>query len=393
MTAAASNKTYAQKSLSLHMPPPQLPCDLVEEILCRLPVKQLLQLCCVCKSWNSLISRDSKFAKKHLRFSIFSHDRYHLAQCSVHSSEEFHLWKSPISSFISSEAATAALTDSFTQQLNHPLIKRRYSYYDSVSTCDGILCFRINESLALLCNPSIRKFNILLPPLNNSGSWLRYSQTWYTFVYDRFIHNYKIIALSLCSHDDKYKKEVNVHTLGTNYWRKIQDFPYHYSFPIRAGIFVSDTVNWFVNDTTCSGFSRVIVSFDLNKESYQELLQPLYEESSLPTSKFLGELRDCLCIFMNSYEFSDTWIMKEYGNEKSWTKLLRVPYIGGLHVSFSSHNKPLYIYEDNRVLMGKFVLAFYDPKNNTFKTHQIQSNRHNNWIVPIVYVESLISPY
>jgi hypothetical protein len=254
----------------------------------------------------------------------------------VHSSEEFHLWKSPISSFISSEAA--GLTDSFTQQLNHPPINRQCSY-DSVSTCDGILCFAINESLALLCNPSIRKFNILLPLLNNSGSELRYSQTWYTIVYDRFIHNYKIIALSLCyhHHHDKYKKEVNVHTLGTDYWRKIQDFPYHYSFP-------------------------------------------------------------SLCIFMNSYEFSDTWIMKEYGNEKSWTKLLRVPYIGGLDFSFSSHNKPLYIYEDNRVLMrfmkmGKFVLAVYDPKNNTFKTHQIQSNRHNNWIVPIVYVESLISPY
>ncbi|MCI46377.1 hypothetical protein A2U01_0067617, partial [Trifolium medium] len=42
---AAGNKTYAQTSLSLHAPP-HLPCDLVEEeILWRLPVKNLRQLC------------------------------------------------------------------------------------------------------------------------------------------------------------------------------------------------------------------------------------------------------------------------------------------------------------------------------------------------------------
>jgi len=51
---------------------PILPFDLVSEILCRLPVKLLLQLRCVCKSWNSLIS-DSNFAKKHLRTSTPTH--------------------------------------------------------------------------------------------------------------------------------------------------------------------------------------------------------------------------------------------------------------------------------------------------------------------------------
>ncbi|MCI53759.1 F-box/kelch-repeat protein, partial [Trifolium medium] len=46
-------------------PLPTLSLDLIEEILCRLPVKLLVQLRCVCKSWNALIS-DPKFAKKHL---------------------------------------------------------------------------------------------------------------------------------------------------------------------------------------------------------------------------------------------------------------------------------------------------------------------------------------
>src|SRR4051812_15081950 len=50
---------------SLHTAPlPTLPFEIVVEILSRLPVKFLLQLQCVCKSWKSLIS-NPKFAKKH----------------------------------------------------------------------------------------------------------------------------------------------------------------------------------------------------------------------------------------------------------------------------------------------------------------------------------------
>jgi len=55
--------------------PQPLPFDLVTKILCWLPVKHLLQLRCVCKSWNSLISNDSNFARKHLRFSTSNHDK------------------------------------------------------------------------------------------------------------------------------------------------------------------------------------------------------------------------------------------------------------------------------------------------------------------------------
>lgn len=64
-TISAGTLTFGD---SVHKPPPEIciPFDLVKEILCRLPVKFLLQFRCVCKSWNFLISNDPKFAKKHL---------------------------------------------------------------------------------------------------------------------------------------------------------------------------------------------------------------------------------------------------------------------------------------------------------------------------------------
>jgi len=43
-------------SLTSSPPLPTLAFDLIAEILCRLPVKLLLQLRCLCKSFNSLIS-------------------------------------------------------------------------------------------------------------------------------------------------------------------------------------------------------------------------------------------------------------------------------------------------------------------------------------------------
>jgi F-box interacting protein len=336
----AKNDAASEETLTSH-----LPLDIVEEILCRLPVKHLRQLCCVSKSWNSLISRDSKFAKKHLIFSTSTSNRHrhHLALSSMNSSRELLLTHSPISTiFTSSVVSTTHAT-----QLRF-LLNNNDVYYNSTgfSTCDGILCFDINKSLSLLCNPSIRKFK-LLPPLKISCD-----QTLYTLVYDRFINNYKIFALSFFNNNKKPQNfdaldnwiqelpdhhifhrppEVNVHILGTDYWRRIRD---HHVFPRPGivmsdgeGIFVSDTVNWLAYDTYSS--SQFIVSLDLENESYRKLLPPLCHLQS-KTSVSLGVLRDCLSLLTHSDNFDKffgVWIMKEHRNEESWIKLLSIPHM------------------------------------------------------------------
>jgi len=255
-----------------------------------------------------------------------------------------------------------------------------------------MLCVRMDPSTAVLCNPSIRKFKIL-PPLINPE--LKYLQSSFTLVYDRFTNNYKIYSLSKTSGGYNHKKQVNVHTLGTDYWRNIQDFPEHYYLVQSPGISVSDTVNWLVYDNR--SFARVIVSLDLENELCQELFHPLYgyKHGSCIT---LGVLRDCLCIFSHSDKFSEGWIMKEYGNVKSWIKLLCVPQMGGCGCYI--YTKVLYISEDDQVLMyffkrGRFHLAVYDSINNTLKNPEIQNNIHelvHEVYLPEVYVESLISP-
>jgi len=355
---------------------PSLPFDLIEEILCRLPMKHLIQLRCVCKSWNSLISNDSKFSKKHLFMSTSNHDRLHLNIFCMNSSSELLQFDFSISSIFTS-ASTTVQSPPFTWRRDYDL---------EVSTCDGILCVGINRCLPFLYNPSIKKSKTLPPFKTTTTTEHRAMDTLYTLVYHGVTNKYKIIALTLYLNN---KSEVNVHTLGTVYWRKIDDFPCHNLAWIGPGIFVSGTVNWLVYDTRSS--SMVIVSLDLKKESYQKLLKPLGSCVSF------GALRGCLSVVSDSDKFSDVWIMKEYGNENSWTKLLRIPHMRDF--GFIGYKRALYISEDNQVLMefislgSKFSLVIYDSINNTFKIPTIQNNNHGEMASLEVYVESLISPF
>jgi len=233
-----------------------------------------------------------------------------------------------------------------------------------------------------------------LPPISQAQ---KYFQTLFTLVYHRFTNNYNIISLSLVNNGNNHKSEINVHTFGTDYWRKIQDFPEHYLLNQTKGIFVSDTVNWLLFDH--HSFSSVIGSLGLENELYQELSLPRYDYQH-GNGITLGVLRDCLCIFSNSDKFSYVWIMKEYGNGQSWTKLLSVPQMGDR--GYYALTKVLYISEDDQVLMyflkmGRFSLAVYDSINDTFKIPKIQNNIHDplipSFCIPEVYVESLISPF
>ncbi|MCH90873.1 F-box/kelch-repeat protein [Trifolium medium] len=110
------SETLTSPSSSL----PTLPFDLISEILYRLPVKLLLQLQCVCKSWKSLIS-DPNFAKKHLRKST---PRHHL------------MIKQTKFSFPNS-------------------LKKKYGTPSGVCSYDGILCFVASKGSFVLWNPSI----------------------------------------------------------------------------------------------------------------------------------------------------------------------------------------------------------------------------------------------
>jgi hypothetical protein len=93
--------------------------------------------------------------------------------------------------------------------------------------------------------------------------------------------------------------------------------------------------------------------------------------------------------------FLDVWIMKEYGNKASWTKLYCVPHMGKW--GLCDYTKTLYISNNDQLLLtfdeaGKFKskLVVYDSKNGTFIIPEVQNL--SGRMATEVYVESLISP-
>ncbi|KAK2385765.1 F-box/kelch-repeat protein [Trifolium repens] len=354
--------------------------DLVEEILCRLPVRSLLQFQCVCKSWKSLISDNPKFVKKHLHISL---------TCPVQSHHHLILHSSTgklgyLDSSISSIFNTVSKSIFTPTELRYPSILNTVSF-QVVGSCHGIICASIPHYV-IFWNPSIQ--NLKISPILDVSIY----KTMYGFGYDRYNDNYKVVAV-FCY--DSGKTKVNVHTMGTNCWRKIQEFPFGVPDG-ESGKFVGGTVNWLVCENGIRlNSSLSIVSLDLGNESYQKILLPDYGDESV-FSLTLGELRDCLCIFAYGKSSVNVWIMKEYGNNESWNKLLTIPFIEDFVGLYTTFTKVVYIYEDEQVLLVsrakdtlKLKLVVYDSKSDTFKLPEIENI--NNRMLSTVYVESLIT--
>ncbi|KAI5437030.1 hypothetical protein KIW84_023229 [Lathyrus oleraceus] len=333
------------------MPLPTLPFDVVVEILSRLPVKILMQLQCVCKSWKSLIS-DPKFAKKHLR----------------HASQSLVLTVGELDFVVIANPLSSVFTEATTTTIQ--------------------LLFTTNEDVAFLWNPSIRKFT-KLPSLEERCP----TTLCFSFGYDDLSHCYKV-AVVCYPHTlvqgpvSNCRNLVKVHTLGTTSWRIIQDFPPNTLILNESGKFLRGAINWLAYRQRHSS-CWVIMSLDLEKEFHREIPQPDYGGINV-LSLNIGVLRDCLCIFSNADTFSDVWLMKEYGNKDSWTKLFRLPHtrnLGSWPLVYA-----LYVSNDDQVLFDieREELVVYNFRDGTFKDPGIQII--DKWMESEVYHESLISP-
>jgi hypothetical protein len=123
----------------------------------------------------------------------------------------------------------------------------------------------------------------------------------------------------------------------------------------------------------------------LAKESYQKISPPNLGGVDVCDLSALGVLRDCLCV--TTYG-NDVWIMKEYGNKESWTKLFNIPYMRDSSKP-KVFAKAIYVFEDDQVLLELYDsdlnLVLYNPRSGTFKATNLKN-------IPEVCVESLISP-
>ncbi|GKC70050.1 F-box associated domain containing protein [Tanacetum coccineum] len=189
-----------------------------------------------------------------------------------------------------------------------------------VGSCNGLLCIVV-QGTTFIYNPSTRILNRLYCGFNYPY-WLL------GFGYDVFNDDNKVVAVL------DYNK-VKIYSLKTGKWKNICDFPYYY----LPGIFSNGALHW----ATCTESSPnmwKIVSLNIAKEAYDEVLLPEYGEGNMHLE--LGALGQCLCVLCNYFKsHADLWVLKVYGVKDSWTKLASIPLLlrfAGNYVVFDSKN-------------------------------------------------------
>ncbi|XVF38114.1 hypothetical protein REPUB_Repub20aG0070600 [Reevesia pubescens] len=362
--------------------PPILPQEIIVEILSNLPVESLLRFRCVCKSWKSLtidpffikkhlknVQNDPKFTKKRVLLNTGNdQSQIRLKSCSLNS-----IYEDPIVN---------------STEIEFP--SKKASYFNwIVGSCNGLICIAIRQDTVFLLNPTLR-LSKRLPDLGFKKR--RGCYTVFGFGFDASVDDYKVVRV-FCyqskGFEGVYESIVRVYSLRTNYWRRIQDFPFGVPCD-EAGMYVDGSLNWAVFRRQETGFSWIIVSLDLAQETYKEVLQPGYVDHA--GEKTLGVLDGCLCLLCNYGRlYADIWVMREYGKRESWAMLVTVQYMPDPESELFS--TPLFVSESGEILLHFGVkLILYNPKEKTFRIPLIHDAVISYIDQAETYVESLVSP-
>ncbi|CAL0306812.1 unnamed protein product [Lupinus luteus] len=388
---------------------PTLFDELIFEILSWVPVKSLLVLRSVCKSWKAIIS-DQSFIKFHLQRSpkdayvitASKHGEYVAAQsCKMRS-----LFENPTSTDI---------TDSNSCYL----FKTDEYCFNFVGSCNGLVCSlgsAITDSgkkvWVRFWNPATRLLS------KNSANLLvdvtsdPFTYSMFGFGYDHLTNTYKVIVI--CYDEEGKITWMKVHNMGDNSWRDIQNFPDFLTTRTsgqvrRDGIYISNNLNWIAVSNSNPFRKFVIVSLDLGDETFTLMSMPCaFDEVYLevPFEElyiFLGVLMDCLCVSYDDFYKGTNfvvWQMKEFGVEKSWTKLLNVSYYD-LKVDCELEKRhllslyPLRMYKNGDFLI---TLLYYDDLQAVMynqrdkRVELVKFYNSIEWIFETDYIQSLVSP-
>ncbi|KAL5848532.1 hypothetical protein ACOSQ4_006545 [Xanthoceras sorbifolium] len=363
---------------------PNLPEEIVADILSRLPVNGLMRFKCVCKPWLSLIS-NPQFAKTQLKQSrTASHNTttnlkrlLFLASCPLQSIDYEAFGNSGDGGHVSQEHA-------------YPTRKAPEWDVQIVGSCDGLICLVFDYCNMVLWNPSTRVSKELPAP----DDLVDHDQgTFFCgFGCDISIDDYKVIKGVFSTASDGLKEtKVQVLTLKNNSWRQIQ-YGYQSGVSIYGmGTLSNNSLHWLGSKESENGFNNnyCIISFDLSEERFEEVGIPDHIDKDYFAN--LGSMGDSLVIFCNpGGSHFESWVMKDYGVKSSWTRLFRV----------SSDTFPGYKYGPTLICFttqGKAVvdideseLILYNPEEETFKHFMIK----DDWglFESVVYEESLVSP-
>ncbi|GJV21960.1 putative F-box domain-containing protein [Tanacetum coccineum] len=322
--------------------------DVVEDILLRVAVKDLIRYKSVCKSWYSLIS-SSRFVELHLKHTCDNND-YDLEHRRIAMPT---VWKIP---------------DDFQNNI-----------WKVVGSSNGLVCISplLRDPLILVNNPCTGEVRELpMAPLISEKIIGKLSVS---FGYDSSTDDYKVVMGIKKGLEGAI---VQVFSLKSNSWKLIGDVKYWFMYN-KPGILFNGALHWFVFDYN-NETRTVILSFDLSREDFNVIPQPndtKYTWDLLDSVTTMGIVENQLSIILTNVDNPlkrNIWVMRSYNVGHSWELLpndCEMKYDVVHYMKMYDCTSPM-----------KKRLSFFCDDNTC-------SSRSGKYVDTHIFVQSLVSPY
>ncbi|KAL3626505.1 hypothetical protein CASFOL_030054 [Castilleja foliolosa] len=347
------------------------PDEILVEIFSRLPAKPIGKFRSLSKSWRKSLS-SPHFIKSHL------------ARQKSRRQQQANLIL--ITTMPRSFRCIETINDddgTISRALNLPAGFRS----NILVPCDGLILLIIDRNKMFLANPiTLEQVEIPNPPLFcDELVMYDYFSPLYGLVYDSVNDDYKVVEVFFVSN---FRRIFDIYSVKTGVRKMIKSPPvintYPPNYPLAASF--NGAIHWLAG-----GYKLVgeIHALDVANEVCFEIPVP----SDIRASSVLRVLGGCLCIIddQSNGEWTDVWIMKEYGMADSWTKLTvpKTVYDPCLRAPL----KPLCFIRDEE----EVVLV----KNEQLVVHNVKEGTSRDLVVDgiartvldgLAFVDSLVSP-
>ncbi|KAK9072447.1 hypothetical protein SSX86_008881 [Deinandra increscens subsp. villosa] len=385
--------------------PLPLPHDIVIDILLRLPAKSLGRFKSVSKFWLSLIS-SADFIKSHVHRAVSDTNTNHtrVVMRSTHSLHSVNFESPSCYKDIDDDDHDYDYGygygydyDDDTKDiisLNDPSQTEKEMVAEKGwGSCYGLVCFLCYNGCIALWNPTTQKTRFTPRPLTP----FRNGSQFYGLGYDFSINDYKLVR---CFQSDySYPITSEVFNLKTGSWRTVP--PPRITSPVwtaihepdAIGSFSNGAIHWIRKHKPVNSEKRetTILTFDIKNEVFSEILLPNGGKSEQRGFFSLGDLKGCLYAVYEGYfgVDMDVWVMKEYGVESSWSKVIKLDWT---RFSCSYYMDPVCFTHDGNVVvrLDETRVVIYNLKEDTIKKFKKERSGCLDWVV---YTESLVSPY
>eukprot|EP00268_Persea_americana_P024941 TRINITY_DN24311_c0_g1_i3.p1 TRINITY_DN24311_c0_g1~~TRINITY_DN24311_c0_g1_i3.p1 ORF type:complete len:429 (-),score=43.12 TRINITY_DN24311_c0_g1_i3:147-1433(-) len=311
MRTGAAEEPHYESSNGVQL----LPQEIIMDILSRLPIHFLLQCTLVSKAWRNIIVRNPIFASmQHNQALENRHKSHGLMFCLENPS------KSPNLYLVERGGAPhGKLTVMYAQ------LTCLECWFDVIGSCNGLLCFSYYDNgvggycksnRACVSNP-ITGECVILPSEDSKCAWIS------GFGFDSTRKEYKVVRV--VHNRDAVLSTAEIHTLGSNSWRRIEDDPHSRTKYMRSqsDVLVNGRLHW------CSFPNKpiFIFSLDMGHEQFEEV--PVVTGLGSRGFIYLVDWKGCLAIVEVELMLKDDdalhiWVMKEYNVKESWTRQANV---------------------------------------------------------------------